>query len=221
MADEVKKIIDTIKKISGRYAPYEVFSDWVKCSAIAICNQCHIIHDKVWEAREKEYIDTMERYDKAEREQFPEIFKCLVDALEESPGDVLGEVFMRGGMGNSGTGQFFTPYHVSKLTARMAITKLEPDEDGVYHVNEPSCGSGGMVIAVAEELKRMGINYQRKMKVIAQDIDWRGVYMAYVQLSLLGIKAIVVQGDTLRDPYRKGYSRGRMLETPGWMGALL
>ena len=45
----------------------------------------------------------------------------------------------------------------------------------------------------AKTMKRMGLNYQSKMKVVAQDLDWLSVYMTYIQLSLLGINAIVVQ----------------------------
>ena len=34
-----------------------------------------------------------------------------------------------------------------------------------------------------------------------QDMDLKGVYMTYLQLSLPGIRALVVQGDTLAKPY--------------------
>ena len=69
-------------------------------------------------------------------------------------------------------------------------------------------------------MKEKGINYQRKMDVVAQDLDWKGVYMCYLQLSLLGIKATVVQGDTLAEPYSKGYPPDRVLHTPAKMGVL-
>ena len=78
-----------------------------------------------------------------------------------------------------------------------------------------------MIIAAAKVLKERGLNYQRCMKVVGQDLDWRGVYMAYVQLSLLGIDAIVVQGNTLAEPYVEGYDRSRMLRTPMNMGVIL
>ena len=57
--------------------------------------------------------------------------------------------------------------------------------------------------------------------MIAQDLDWNGVYMTYIQLSLLGVKATVVQGDTLHEPYRKGYDERRVFRTPTEMGLLL
>ena len=101
------------------------------------------------------------------------------------------------------------------------ISCLKLDSDGYCEIYEPSCGAGGMIIALASVLQRRGINYQRCMRVVAQDLDWRSVYMCYLQLSLLGIRATVVQGDTLKEPYMKGYPEQRILYTPGERGLLL
>ena len=78
-----------------------------------------------------------------------------------------------------------------------------------------------MIIAAAAVLKERGIDYQKRMDVIAQDLDWRGVYMCYLQLSLLGISAVCVQGDSLCEPYKKGYPPERILYTPAKKGALI
>lgn len=78
-----------------------------------------------------------------------------------------------------------------------------------------------MIIAMAATLKDKGYNYQACMKVIAQDLDWKGVYMTYTQLSLIGIDAIVVQGDTLLEPYTDNYPRSRVFRTLRNMGGLI
>lgn len=78
-----------------------------------------------------------------------------------------------------------------------------------------------MIIAAAKVLKAKGVDYQRKMDVVAQDLDWKGVYMCYLQLSLLGIPAVCVQGDTLAEPYIPGYPRERVMYTPAKMGVLI
>ena len=89
-------------------------------------------------------------------------------------------------------------------------------------INEPTCGGGAMVIAAAKVLKEKGINYQQAMEVVAQDLDWKGVYMCYVQLSLLGISAICVQGDTLANPYDPARTeRSKILRTPKKAGVLI
>ena len=80
-----------------------------------------------------------------------------------------------------------------------------------------------MVIAMAKICKEIGIDYQRKMKVICQDLDWLAVYMTYIQISLLGIDGIVAQGDTLTDPFNPGrkFDERRILRTPRNTGALI
>ena len=79
-----------------------------------------------------------------------------------------------------------------------------------------------MIIAAAEILKRRGIDFQQSMKVVAQDLDWRSVYMAYVQFSLLGIDATLIQGDSLADlhPVRNA-KQSHILRTPKRMGVIL
>ena len=216
--DRKKDIIKTINSISGKYSAYEVFSDWIRCSSLAISNSCQLFHDKVWQDREQMYLDTIRKYTKEEVQKFVEMLGLLVETLEE-PTDVLGQVYMESGMGSKAAGQFFTPYHLSELCAQLSLP--EPDEDGIYRINEPSCGGGGMIIAAASVLKKRGIDYQRKMEVVAQDLDWKGVYMCYLQLSLLGINAICVQGNTLSEPYTgKNYPPDRVLYTPMRRGVL-
>ncbi len=64
-------------------------------------------------------------------------------------------------------------------------------------VMEPAAGAGGMVIATAEAFAGEGINYQQAMHATCIDIDATAVHMAYVQLSLLHIPAIVMHGNAL------------------------
>ena len=78
-----------------------------------------------------------------------------------------------------------------------------------------------MILATAKALKNAGINYQRRLKVVAQDLDWLGVYMTYVQCNIIGIDAIVVQGDTLKEPYTSNYPKSRTLRTMNNMGGLI
>lgn len=217
--DRKKDIIKCIEGISGKYSSYEVFSDWIKCCSLSISNSMDLFHGKIWRDRERAFADTMARYSGSERNKFSEMLAMLVETLENDMTDVLGQVYMESGMGSKAAGQFFTPYHLSYLCAKLSLP--DPDELGLYHINEPSCGGGGMIIAAAQTLKEKGVDYQRKMRVVAQDLDWKGVYMCYLQLSLLGINAVVVQGDTLCEPYTNGYQSNRILMTPARMGVLI
>ena len=219
------KLIEAIGGMSGRYSGYQIFSDWVEMCALSISNSCHVIHGKLWQKREQRYLDLAKRYTPEELEQFAQMLGYLIMAMEEDMRDVLGEVYMRAGLGNKITGQFFTPFHLSELCARVCvdIQKIDPKSTEPITLSEPSCGGGGMIIATAKVLRNNGINFQRRLRVVAQDLDWKGVYMTYLQLSLLGIQARVVQGDTLCNPYDPERTpRSHILETPAYMmGGLL
>lgn len=220
--DRKKDIIAIMKQMSGSRSPYEVFCDWVKCSAIAIQNASCMIHGDTWKKREQQYVETIKRYgDNGKR--FGEMLALLVETLDEDMTDVLGEIYMEAELGNKSTGQFFTPFHMSYMIAKVSLTDQfdhfqKNDQIKLY---EPCCGAGGMIIATAKILKEHGIDYQRKMRVVAQDLDWKAVYMCYIQMSFLGIKGKVAQGDTLTDPYIAGYPPERVLRTPGEMGMLI
>lgn len=185
--NRTKDIIKKINSISGSRSPYNVFSDWIKCTALAIMQS-------VWfsEDREQIYLNTIKGYNGGD---FSDMCAWLSETIDYEMTDVLGNLFMQSGWGNKNTGQFFTPYDVSLMSAQMLMTDL-PDKKYIT-LNEPSAGAGGMVIAAAEVIKNSGRNYQHYLRVVAQDLDWNAVYMCYIQLSLYGIDAKVVQGDSL------------------------
>lgn len=72
-------------------------------------------------------------------------------------------------------------------------------------VSEPTCGSGANLIAIANIMKEKGVNYQRNVYFVAQDIDSLVAKMCYIQMSLLGMPGIVIVGDTLSSPMKGDY----------------
>ncbi|MDO4326297.1 MAG: N-6 DNA methylase [bacterium] len=215
-----KDIIKSIQEISGSRSPYDVFQDWVKCMALAIQNSCYFFHDNIWKKREDEYLKTIAPYGK-DVYKIQDMTCMLVETMEEGLGDILGEIYMESKLGNKSTGQFFTPFSVSYMCAKINLANLK-DTNKQISLHEPTCGSGGMILASAKALKDEGINYQRKMSVTAQDLDWKAVYMCYVQCSFYGVRAVVVQGDTLSEPFtEQHYPPERVFYTPAKMGLLI
>ena len=53
-----------------------------------------------------------------------------------------------------------------------------------------------MVIALAREMRELGINYQQHLHVTAIDVDPKCVHMSYVQFALLHIPAVIIHGNT-------------------------
>lgn len=213
----IDDIIDEINRMAGKYSAYEVFADWVKMAAISISNTTSPTFSRTWKERERTYIATAGRYSREELMAFSRLTGLLAVALEDDMQDVLGAVYMRSGMGSSAAGQFFTPFHLQELVANLTVE----DQDGHYVINEPSCGSGGMIIAAAKVLRERDPGFQRKLRVVAQDIDLKGVYMTYLQLSLLGINAACIQGNSLGKVEPWNIPLENKYYTPAWMGLLV
>ena len=194
--DHKKELSKLINSFGYKYSTDRVFSDFVELGAISISNAV----DKAQrERREKRYLQLIENYEEKEAQIFPKLMTVLTDGLEHRMTDLFGETFMELDLGNDDNGQFFTPYDVSQLMAEMAFGDIDEKikEKGYVGVNEPAVGGGVTIIALAEAMQKRGYNYQKQMKVVCQDIDSRSVHMAYLQLSLLGIDATVLRGNTL------------------------
>ncbi len=221
--DYKSEIVQMINDMSGARSPYEIFSDWIQCASLSISNFCTMHRGRVYNQREQLYLDTLKRHPEGTEKKFAELTGSLALLLDEQMADALGEIYMESDMGSKTTGQFFTPFHLSELTARTALEDTLENYDGksIINIQEPSVGGGGMVIAAAKVLRDHGINYQRKMKVTAQDLDWKGVYMSYLQCSLLGIRMTIYQGDTLSEPFDRMTDPFRILRTPAEMGVLI
>lgn len=186
---EIKKII---YGMAGKYNRYTIFRDFILLSACAISNS---VDKGQWQKREDMYMDTIKKYSRDEANKFAEMFALMTLGYERRMGDFIGELYMTMDFGNQDVGQFFTPYHVSRLISDMTY-KSKMDEQ-VITLNEPSCGSGGMIVAFAESMRLDNRNYQTDLRVICNDLDFDAVRMCYIQLSLLGIDAVVYQKNTL------------------------
>lgn len=189
--DKTKDIIKIINSLSGSKSSLQVFNDWIACVAFSISQSC-IKNEK----RESRYLDITKEYTNRELFQFSKMASMLTETFETNFCDVLGNLFMLSGWGNKSTGQFFTPYSVS-----LAVAQLQQYDKPITTMNEPSAGAGGMIMAVCQAMKEKGINYQKRLRVVAQDLDMTAFYMCYVQLSLIGADAKCIQGDTLENKH--------------------
>ena len=139
------------------------------------------------------------RYLPADIARMHTLFALLVQALSEAHQDFLGSVYMELELGADEMGQYFTPHHVSSLLAQLAAGDLMAQLKTCPYISlqEPTSGAGGMVIAFAEIMLQAGLNPSTQLQAITIDIDPLAADMTFVQLSLLGIPAIVNTGNTL------------------------
>ena len=99
-----KDIIKTIEKMSGKYAPYQIFRDWVELSALSLYNSACMLHSKFWKEREERYINTAKKYTKEEMKDIVSMNGMLTLLMDAEIRDWIGEIYMESGCGNKGTG---------------------------------------------------------------------------------------------------------------------
>lgn len=212
-----KNLIKLIERNAYRHDSWRVFSDFVEMAAISLSNAVDLVQcDK----REARYLQIVSQYEREEGDRFAQMLAELVMEMEANPTDVLGEVFMEMDMGSKWHGQFFTPYHLCRAMAGTLVDdqmRSKIEQNGFIRVSEPACGGAAMIIALAMEMQTAGINYQQHMHVVAQDLDEKAVHMAYVQLSLMHIPAVVIHGNTLSLEERaRWYTPAHILGGWGW-----
>lgn len=196
-----KEFIALFEKLAERYGRFDVWSDFVVMSAIAISNSVDL-HFR--EMREQEYMERIGKYAPEEGKLFAEMLTQVVVGLTRHPEqDYLGTVFSALRLHDEWKGQFFTPYHIAVFMAQINIPK-NPDEwksKSTVTVSDPACGAGCLMIAYANELEKVFPDAKRKTVFYAQDIDRIAGLMAYIQLSLLGCRAVVKIGNSLLNPF--------------------
>lgn len=181
---------------TGSKSISQVWADAVHLWALTIANT---VHGKHWEQREARYLQIISTYTAEQQHNIAQALACVTLELEREPRDVLGEIYMSLGLGAKEQGQFFTPYAMCKLMAELTLAgdTLATAADGSLTIHEPACGAGGMLIAQAEALRARGINPQHQVRFSGEDISETAVHMAYTQLALLGLRAVVRHRNTL------------------------
>jgi hypothetical protein len=200
------EIAKRLRALTGRCGTYDIFRDWVSAMALPIANAVDR-RPELHVAREAEYMAIVKRHG----EDGPRVMQAfkellhdgLVPALEAEPFDVLGEVFHLLELHNKDAGQFFTPWSVALVTCELSYGDLELPPWGFVTIDEPTIGAGSMVLAQAMAMRRQGFDPSKQLHVTGTDIDRKVLLMAYVQLSLCGIPAVLYVGDTLRMQFRE------------------
>lgn len=195
MADFIKEFSKKLEQADYGRNPRDTFSDFLTMASISLANVVYKDADL-----EKEYLDIISKY--KNKNAFPELFQMLVNEYEREPfQDLMGRIYMQGNFGNSGTGQFFTPFHVSDMMAQISLYQNDVEqkikENGYITVCDPCVGAGGMIIAAAKTIYNLGLNPQQTMLFYATDIDRRCFEMTFVQTSLLGLCGEVNWGNTI------------------------
>ena len=201
--EDEKEFIKTFDSLCYAHNRYQVWADFVHMFALAIVNSVDKAH---FEEREKRYLRIVKPYKSGDLDKFAHLAAVTTMALNKNPNqDFLGELYMRCDLGNEHAGQFFTPYHLCEMMAKVTITEdgnLRQDlaERGWISICDTCIGGGAMLIGAVQTFRDVGINYQQDVMFVGQDIDPTPAMMAYIQLSLLGCPGYIKVGNALTDP---------------------
>lgn len=155
------------------------------------------------------------QFDSEKNKQFHEMAKKVIQhvgtaMIADSWADPFGDIFMQY-LGNKDLrGQCFTPDGAANLCARIALdaSLMERKDCGIFSnmivVDDPSCGSGRMLVSAARYMELQKNEY---IYCVGEDIDTTCVKQTAINLSLHGCYGEVVCHDSLKQPdsIRFGY----------------
>lgn len=193
--DEARRqFISVFRDTARNLRRWEVFSDFITLAASELDMARIRTPENIERSRE-----ICAKYSGSDISNLHTLFCLMVCALEAKFNDFLGAIFMELELGDDRNGQYFTPYHVQSLMAKLLMPDVEQTirREGFVTVSDPASGAAGMIVAYAENLLEAGYNPSEHMFASCIDIDAIAADMAFIQLSLLGIPAEVVTGNTL------------------------
>ena len=213
-----KEFLKTFHSLTIRRRDWDIWTDFVTMAACSISNAVDKFH---FDEREKTYLRIVNKYDKEERQLFPQLLAYTVLALEENPEqDFLGDIYTELGLNSKEHKQIFTPYHICHMMAEITFGDLvtQVEEKGYVEINDCCCGAGATLIAAANvakyKLEKAGLNFQNHILISGQDIDYLVTMMCYIQLSLLGVAGYFKVGNALTEPMITGDSLANYWFTP-------
>lgn len=204
----MNEIIKKFKRLQGKHDLWLIYSDFLEIMAISVANSTErIFNKKRFEEREKEYFKIIEKYTKDELTTFAEIYGDIVvlqdENIKKGRGyqDILGSLLMQLDLGNKWNGQFFTPDSIANLMARLNVEenhlKETIEKDGFILGIDEAVGGGVTMLGLANRLLELGFNPQQHLFIMCGDLDRKSCYMAYLQLAMAGIGAVVKNQDAL------------------------
>lgn len=186
------KFLVLLKSIAYNKRESELFTDFITMASAALYTW------KKDEKVEKEYLARAKLYNREQLDKFTKLLAYISLAFDEEEKDFLGGIYQCLNMGSNRLSQFFTPQDISDSLVQLTLQPgIKPGK--VTTILDPCCGSGVMLISAANEVKRQDEKNIEHVLLIGQDIDSLCAHITFIQLSLLGVPAIVKCGDSLID----------------------
>ncbi len=187
---------------------FEVFKDFILCSAYALRNSLRGIHQGyLVQELEDDFIKINTKYKREDQLKIPQLFHIMKELMQAYtvPHDVLGDFYMEFEFGSEHNGQHFTPTGISDLMAVMHGESIAEKikQNGFIKVSDSACGAGSTLLAMVKQVIEKGFNPFHHVYIEGVDIDRLVALMSYIQLTLWHAPAKIVVGDSLTLKYRE------------------
>ena len=194
-----KQLADAILEAGSTLGLNTVFTTFLEIFATSIGAQMDPVYAKERDSRYKEIVSEMSPKTVAMYARLCALTFMAVRENKDDPRDILGAIYHKLKLNSEWNGQFFSPDDICQMMAQVIGVGQVPEEDeeDIITINEPTCGSGAMVIGAIWAMKQKRLDYQRRTLFFAEDIDIRCVWMAYIQFCLYRIPAVVIHGNTI------------------------
>lgn len=199
--------INLFNKIAPNKERYTVFQDFVEMASYSLHNAF------VWSEKfEESYLSIAHRYMSEDLISMSKLLGLTIVGLQKSPEDFLGDVYMSLELGKQQKGQFFTPFKLASSMAKFTLHDIDAlvKEKGFITVRDPTCGAGCMALAQALAFKQAGYDLEKQFFIQCADIDPVATAMCFIQLTVLGVPAEVLTGNSLTLEFSK------VMRTASW-----
>ncbi len=192
------QFIKAFNRLAHHRERHEVLADFLEMAVCAI-RKTTVPPGPAADALEAQYMTVVGRNRPEDVRAMPELLGIATLALQEGGCDFLGQVVTELELPNHHMGQYFTPYHLSRMMAEITLADADRRiaERGFITLAEPASGAGGMIVAAADVLEGQGIDIGRQLYVDATDISPMCFKMTYLQAALRGIPATIRRGNSL------------------------
>lgn len=217
--DITRELLHAADVTKGRIGSSVCFNDFLAYCALTLSNNSDPAHLEE-RKQQKEYL--LKTYREPELQIFDQTLQLLAEEIVHNTNrgaytDILGPVYTQFHPRSGPLKQDFSPPSVGMLLNRIAFQNKELPEKGYFTLTDPTCGSGSLCLAGAEKLLCEGFNPCEQLVVFASDLAIPCVHMTYLQLSLYGIPAVIVRGDTITlTEYDRWYTPMYLLRNWVW-----
>lgn len=208
---EIEKVLWQIADSThGRISRSQTYSNFLAYCALLLSSRTDPVHA---EQRQGALKQLRKSYSNSEWQIFHQGLEILCSAVTQNIRmgkfeDLFGKTFMQIGASSQSLKQNFTPPSISHILAGITL-RLENvlPQEGFFTISDPTCGSGLLLLSAAEHVASNGFNPSEHLAVQAVDLDTRCVQMAYLNLSLYGIPAVVIHGNAISlEEYSRWYT---------------